>query len=363
MQTLDAPKTQMKELDFRPKNFGQVIGQKDAKDVLKVQIAAFKKTRNSVPHTLFLGYSGLGKTTLANVMAIEMGVSFHQVMATRIKTAMDLYNIIKNIEENDVVFIDEIHALAPKIQEHLYGLMEDFTWTMEDKNLNRQVLQRVPRFTLIGATTHTGDLNAPLLSRFQSKRYLKPYSIDDLTEMIMTASERIYNVSMPEEVATTIAQLSRRTARIAYNLLRSYMDVAEAATPGKVTPNVLTKKLLYATLKYENIDPIIGLDYPSRRYLKELAKENGPLGEDTIARMINEQNSTVRSMIEPFLLSEITLKYTQIGTGEIEETGSFISITKKGRVANQIAITYLKLCQKLQDQDWFKNECLSFKPE
>ena len=119
--------------------------------------------------------------------------------------------------------------------EHLYGVMEDFSCTIEDKNLNRQRTIRIPRFTLIGATTHTGGLNAPLLSRFQYKAQLVPYSTEDLTKMITSAGQRIYNVDIPYEVAERLAALSRKTARVAYNLLRSLIDVAEAETTGKVT--------------------------------------------------------------------------------------------------------------------------------
>ena len=181
IQAIEETAKTMRHNDFRPQTFDQVIGQTEIKEFLKLKIAAFKKTRLSLVHTLFLGFSGVGKTTLAHVVANEMGVTFHQIMATRIKTEADLQNVIKNIEENDIVFIDEIHALSPKIQEHLYGIMEDFTCTMEDKNLNRQVIRRIPRFTLIGATTHSGDLNPPLLSRFQYKANLLPYSAEDLT--------------------------------------------------------------------------------------------------------------------------------------------------------------------------------------
>ena len=136
-----------------------------------------------------LGPSGSGKTTMANVMANEMQVGFHQIMATRIKNWNDFYQILKGINANDVIFIDEIHALAPKIQEQLYGVMEDFVCTLEDKNLQKQIQVRVPRFTLIGATTHTGELNAPLLSRFQYKGHLMPYTTLELTNMVMLTEE------------------------------------------------------------------------------------------------------------------------------------------------------------------------------
>jgi Holliday junction DNA helicase RuvB len=352
----------MMQSDFRPQTFDQVVGQTEIKEFLKLKIAAFKKTRVSLVHTLFLGFSGLGKTTLANVVANEMGVRFHQIMATRIKTWADFYNIIKNIEENDIVFIDEIHALAPKIQEHLYGVMEDFTCTVEDKNLNRQRLVRIPRFTLIGATTHSGELNPPLLSRFQYKANLIPYSTEELTKMITTAGERIYDISVPHDVANRLAKLSRRTARIAYNLLRSLMDIAEAQTPKKVTPDMLTMNLMNKMLKYEKIDPIIGLDYVSRKYIVSLLRENSALGSKTIANYINEQESTVTGMIEPFLFSEIELQFGDSGNIRVQKS-PFVRITKKGRVALEPAYNYIKLCHQLQKQGWFNNESLNVKPE
>jgi Holliday junction DNA helicase RuvB len=312
---------------------------------------------------LFLGFSGVGKTTLANVVANEMGVTFHQIMATRIKNWADFYNIIKNIEENDVVFIDEIHALDRRIQEHLYGVMEDFSCTIEDKNLNRQRTIRIPRFTLIGATTHTGGLNAPLLSRFQYKAQLVPYSTEDLTKMITSAGQRIYNVDIPYEVAERLAALSRKTARVAYNLLRSLIDVAEAETTGKVTFDTLKPSLMYKMLKYEKIDPILGLDYTSRRYIVALLRENIPLGKETIANLLQEQESTVITMVEPFLLSEIELKFQEPNGKLVMQKSPFVRITKGGRVALEPALNYIKLCQTLQRQGWFNNESLNVKSE
>ena len=361
-QVINETAKSMKQIDFRPKTFDQVIGQTEVKENLRLKIAAFNKTRVSLVHTLFLGFSGVGKTTLANVVAYEMGVTFHQIMATRIKTWADFYNIIKNIEENDVVFIDEIHALAPKIQEHLYGVMEDFTCTVEDKNLNRQRLVKIPRFTLIGATTHSGDLNAPLLSRFQYKANLVPYSNQELTQMITTAADRIYNIEIPHDVASRLAQLSRRTARISYNLLRSFMDLAEAQTPGKVTSDMLTRSLMSKMLRLEQLDPLIGLDYVSRKYIVALLREGGALGARTISNYINEQESTVTSMIEPFLFSEISLEFEDKGEKIIQKS-PFIRITRKGRVALEPAYNYILLCQELQARGWFKDESLNVKSE
>jgi Holliday junction DNA helicase RuvB len=378
MQEVKEMPTIMEHTDFRPKTFKQVVGQKETIELLEIKIAAFKKNRVSIVHTLFLGPSGIGKTTFANVLANEMGVRFHQVMATKIKTDTDLYNIIKNIEEGDVVFIDEIHALSDKIQEHLYGVMEDFTVSLEDKNLNALVLHRIPRFTLIGATTHSGDLNAPLLSRFQLKVHLLPYNVEELKNMIITAGERIYGVTLPSEIAEKLARLSRKTARVAYTLLRSLIDIAEAQTTGKVTSSVLTMDLLFKMLKYEKIDPLIGLDVASRKYLVELIRESKvvrstayveaikpiPIGTKPLATLCNQQESTITGMIEPYLLSEIELAYwdNENKTNKVEKS-PFVRITKRGRIPLPSSVNYIQICRSLQKQGWFVNESFNIKSE
>jgi len=357
------PVTQEREvnhMDFRPKTFDQIIGQEEVKENLKLKIAAFKKTNKSVVHMLFLGFSGVGKTTMANAVANEMGVNFHQIMATRIKTWADFYNILKDVEENDIIFIDEIHALDRKIQEQLYGVMEDFTCTLEDKNLNRVRLVKINRFTMIGATTHTGKLNDALLNRFQYKGQLLPYTHLELSKMVQTAGERIYNVEIPEEISLRLAQLSRKTARVAYNLLRTLMDTAEASTDGRVRSDMLTKDLMYKTLKLEQIDPLVGLDYASRKYLLTLLREEKPLGSRSIGSMINEQESTVLNTIEPFLLSDIKLEFQKQGQ-TVELNKPFIKITPKGRISTESAYHYIRLCQNLQSHGWFPNESLTIK--
>jgi Holliday junction DNA helicase RuvB len=378
MQTVVDTANIMRQTDFRPKTFKQIVGQAETIELLQIKIAAFKKTGTPVVHTLFLGPSGIGKTTFANVVALEMGVRFHQVMATKIKTDADLYNIIKNIEEGDVVFIDEIHALSTKIQEHLYGIMEDFTVSLEDKNLNAIVQHRIPRFTFIGATTHSGDLNAPLLSRFQLKVHLLPYNVQELKNMVITAGERIYGVTLPSEIAEKLARLSRRTARVAYNLLRSLMDIAEAQTPGKVTSDVLTMDLLFKMLKYEKIDPLIGLDVASRKYLVELIKESKavrpttsfeavkpiPIGPKPLATLCSQQESTVTGMIEPYLLSEIELAFwdNDQKINKVEKS-PFVRITKRGRIPLPSSVNYINICRSLQKQGWFVNESFNIKSE
>jgi Holliday junction DNA helicase RuvB len=348
----------MNHLDFRPKTFDQVVGQDEIKEYLKIKISAFRKTNITIGHILFLGFSGTGKTTLANVVANEMQVGFHSVMATRIKNWDDLYSILKNVQENDVLFIDEIHALAPKIQEQLYEVMEDFRCTFHDKDRATPLVINLPVFTLIGATTHSGELNAPLLSRFQYKAQLDPYTVHQLKDMVIAACDRTYGLDMPDDVAYMIGKLSRRTARICYNLLKSYIQVVEAEYSGRIYSHMLTKELLSKTLKHEKLDPIVGLDTATRRYLVAMLRDSVPLGSRSLASMIGEQESTVLHMIEPFLLSEIQLEYSKDGSIQ-KMVGPFCQITKKGRRATESAFKYIKLCNVLQQSGWFNNESLN----
>ena len=342
--------------DFRPMTFADYSGQEETKDYLRLKVSAFKKTRTAAGHVLFLGPSGLGKTTISNVFANELGVRFHQLMATRINSFEDIANILADIQENDVVFIDEIHALSSRIQEELYGVMEDFAYDEYDYYFQKSIRKSVPRFTLIGATTHAGDLNAPLLSRFQDRIELSPYSSEQLVEMVMKAGKRMYNIDIPKDVAGNLARLSRRTARHAYSLLKSYMEVVEAMTPGVVRPEHLTLELFQRTLRMKRIDPILGLDVASRKYLVTMLRERSPLGIKALAAMVNEQESTISYMIEPFLFSDIELSFD----GQ-EFYGPMARPTKKGRIATEVAEAYLKACQQLQRKEgWFSNESLTF---
>jgi Holliday junction DNA helicase RuvB len=342
--------------EFRPLTFADYSGQEESKTYLQLKVSAFKKTRQAAGHVLFLGPSGLGKTTIATIFANELGVRFHQLMGTRIKSFQDIINIVQNIKENDIVFIDEIHALNSRIQEELYILMEDFAYDHFSHHYGKSIRRTVPRFTLIGATTHAGDLNAPLLARFQDRIELSPYSRAQLTEMIIKAGKRMYMIDIPVIIADNLARLSRRTARHAYSLLKSYMEVVEAMTPGNVTANDLALDLLEKTLRMKRIDPILGLDVASRKYLVAILRDPSPMGIKSLATMINEQESTISYMIEPFLFSDTTLSYN----GQ-DFSGPMARPTKKGRVVTEVAEAYILACQNLQKESgWFNNESLTF---
>ena len=348
-----------KKNHFRPSTFDDVIGQDAVKEFMQIKINAFKKTGRSVSHTLLLGFSGSGKTTMANVVANEIGSNFISVMGSRLKTWNDLHSFIKQIRENDVLFIDEIHCLTQKMQEHLYGLMEDFTYTVEDKNMARPQTFNVPRFTLIGATTHAGDLNAPLLGRFAYHAQLVPYTTVELTNMVKKAGRRIYELEVPHEIAEKIANLSCRIARKAYTILENMVEVAEGTEKGKITSSHINVDLLKKTLKFMGLDPIVGLDIASRKYVTTTVRVNKELGVKTIASMINEQEVTVQNFIEPFLVSEI--EFTNPVSG-VKHSGPFTRITKRGRVPTTQALAYIQLMQKFQSaHGFFQNENLSVK--
>ena len=343
--------------DFRPTKFEDIIGQDNVKEYLQMKIAAYKKTLNPVPHILLLGSSGLGKTTLANVFAMELGVTFHSHMATKIKTWEDFYNILKKVRAHDVLFIDEIHALPPKVQEALYSVMEDFKCPLLDKNLINPITVSIPKFTLIGATTHGGMIKGPLIGRFQYKGYLIDYNNEQLSGMAKNACRRIYGIDLPDTTASKMASTCKRTARNVYSMLRNLIDVAESDTRGMVFGEHLTPSMLLKTLKMERIDPYVGLDPISRKYLTVLLRENTSLGSRTIANMINEQEITVVYMIEPFLTSEIALEFKSNNMPKIIN-GPFVRITPKGRVITEAGRTYLSICRNLQHSGWFTGENL-----
>ena len=353
----------MSNNNFRPKTFQEVVGQDAIKQYLKIKVDAFMKTGICPSHMLFLGFSGAGKTTLANVVSNELGTKFHSIMATNVRTFDDLYNIFKSVEQNDVVFLDEIHAIAPKVQEYLYSVLEDFKLTTFNKSLQKQQTYNLPRFTCIGATTHSGDLNAPLLARFPYKAILQPYTKVELTKMIHTACKRIYGLDLDLNVCEEIAQLSKNTARNAYNLLSSLIVVGEASSQSKLMSHMIDKDMLHKTLRYENIDPLIGLDYASRQYLVNLIKESKvkPVGIKTLSSMCREQESNIVNLIEPPLVAGLPFQL-DLEHQTIKFDGPLITIGYGGRRATNVAVNYIRTCQFLQQQKgWFPNESLSIK--
>lgn len=352
----------------RPGTFDAIVGQEETKRLLTLKIKAFKKTNSSVGHLLFLGPPGTGKTTLSNVVATEMGVTFHSIMGNKLKSWTDIYNLIKNVQENDVVFIDEIHCLTEKNQEYLYGIMEDFTYTIENKTLARPQLMKCPRFTLIGATTHTGALNGPFLSRFHHIVNLVPYTDAQLSELVIKSCYRQHQLELPVQIANTIAKLSHKTPRLANMILSNLIEVGHGTYSEKLRSSHLDKTLLEETLKMMGVDPLIGLNRAQRLYLKNLLKECTPhsydgetmppnckcLGIKPLANMCKEQQNTIENFIEPPLLQEI--EYVVPFKNTVQK-GALVKITKHGRTPLQSAWMYMKTMENFQKKlNWFETE-------
>jgi Holliday junction DNA helicase RuvB len=298
------------EMTLRPSLFSEFTGQAKVKERLEITVAAAKKRGEPIDHILLSGPPGLGKTTLANILAKAMGANLKNTSGPTIEKAGDLAGLLTNLEEGDVLFIDEIHRLQKTIEEYLYPAMEDYKLDIIiDQGPNaRSVRLALPRFTLIGATTRSGLLTAPLLTRFPIRERLDYYQADQLQE-IVTRSARLLNVDIEEKGAREIARRSRGTPRIANNLLRRVRDYAEVKHEGRVTAEVADKALAMLEID-EN-----GLDEMDKRILETLISKfgGGPVGLSSMAVAVGEEPDTLEEVYEPYLIMEGYLKRTAQG--------------------------------------------------
>ncbi len=298
------------ETTLRPSLFSEFTGQAKVKERLEITVAAAKKRGEPIDHILLSGPPGLGKTTLANILAKAMGANLKNTSGPTIEKAGDLAGLLTNLEEGDVLFIDEIHRLQKTIEEYLYPAMEDYKLDIIiDQGPNaRSVRLALPRFTLIGATTRSGLLTAPLLTRFPIRERLDYYQADQLQE-IVTRSARLLNVDIEEKGAREIARRSRGTPRIANNLLRRVRDYAEVKHEGRVTAEVADKALAMLEID-EN-----GLDEMDKRILETLISKfgGGPVGLSSMAVAVGEEPDTLEEVYEPYLIMEGYLKRTAQG--------------------------------------------------
>ena len=287
---------------IRPKSFDTYIGQSSLKETLKISIAAAKKREMPLDHLLFYGPPGLGKTTLAGVIAEQMGVD--------IEKPGDMAAILNNLQEGDVLFIDEIHRLNRQVEEVLYPAMEDFFLDMTTGKSQTVKTLRVPlpKFTLIGATTKAGELSGPLRDRFGIIHRLEFYTEDELSQVI-TRTAGILNIEITEDGAYAIAKRSRGTPRIANRLVKRVSDYALVKHDGKITEDIANKSL--DILKIDNY----GLDNTDRSLLKLIIEkyDGGPVGIETIAAAIGEDVRTIEDVCEPFLLQAGLLQRTPRG--------------------------------------------------
>lgn len=284
---------------LRPKSLDDFVGQRQAKDNLRVFVQAARQRGEALDHVLFHGPPGLGKTTLAQIVANELGVNFRSTSGPVITKPGDLAALLTNLEKGDVLFIDEIHRLTPAVEEVLYPAMEDYALDLMigEGPSARSVKIDLPRFTLIGATTRSGLLAKPLLDRFGIPVRLEFYGADDLMRIVARGAAKL-DATMSEDGAMEVARRSRGTPRVAGRLLRRVRDVATVEGADIIDAPVADK-----ALKRLEIDAL-GLDPLDRRYLRLIAEHfgGGPVGVETLAASLAEARDAVEDVVEPFLL-------------------------------------------------------------
>jgi len=298
------------ERALRPKKLDEYVGQEKIREQLEIFIDAAKKRNEALDHVLLFGPPGLGKTTLANIIAKEMGVNLRQTSGPVLEKTGDLAALLSNLEENDVLFIDEIHRLSPVIEEILYPAMEDYRLDIMigEGPSARSVKLELPPFTLIGATTRAGMLTNPLRDRFGIVSRLEFYTRQELTKIVIR-SAGLLEVEIDKEGANEIANRSRGTPRIANRLLRRVRDFAEVKSEGKINKLIADDALIML-----DVD-LIGLDLMDRSFLLAIIEKfsGGPVGLDNIAAAIGEEKETIEDVIEPYLIQQGYLMRTPRG--------------------------------------------------
>jgi len=286
---------------IRPSTLAEYVGQHAVKEQMEIFIHAARARNEALDHTLIFGPPGLGKTTLANIIAQEMGVSIKSTSGPVLEKAGDLAAMLTNLEEGDVLFIDEIHRLSPAVEEVLYPAMEDYQLDIMigEGPAARSIKLDLPRFTLVGATTRAGLLTSPLRDRFGIVQRLEFYNVADLTH-IVSRSCHLLEVPADEEGAAEIARRSRGTPRIANRLLRRVRDYAEVKADG-----MIHKDIADAALAMLNVDDV-GFDNMDRRLLLAMIEkfDGGPVGVDSLAAAISEERDTIEDVLEPYLIQQ-----------------------------------------------------------
>jgi Holliday junction DNA helicase RuvB len=298
------------EMTLRPSVFAEFTGQAKVRERLEITVQAAKQRGEAVDHVLLSGPPGLGKTTLANIIAKAMGANLKSTSGPTIEKAGDLAGLLTNLDEGDVLFIDEIHRLQKTIEEYLYPAMEDFKLDIIiDQGPNaRSVRLNLPRFTLIGATTRSGLLTAPLLTRFPVRERLDYYQAEQLHK-IVTRSARLLNIQIDDRGALEIARRSRGTPRIANNLLRRVRDYAQVKGDGAITAEIADRSLAILEID-EN-----GLEEMDKRILEAVIVKfgGGPVGVNSLSVTVGEEPDTLEEVYEPYLIMEGYLKRTPQG--------------------------------------------------
>lgn len=308
---------------IRPKRLSDYIGQPRVREQMDIFIGAANSRGEPLDHTLVFGPPGLGKTTLANIIAEEMGVKITSTSGPVLEKAGDLAALLTNLEQGDVLFIDEIHRLSPAVEEVLYPAMEDYQLDIMvgDGPAARSIKIDLPPFTLVGATTRAGLLTSPLRDRFGIVQRLEFYNVDDLTSIVARSGE-LMALNVDTQGACEIARRSRGTPRIANRLLRRVRDYAQVKGNGEVDQTCAD-----AALNMLNVD-VYGFDHLDRQLLLALIEkyDGGPVGVESLAASISEERDTIEDVIEPYLMQQ-----------------GFITRTPRGRVATKAAYSHFNV--------------------
>ena len=313
------------ENTLRPKSIDEFIGQTDLKKNLKVFLEASKIRKRALDHVLFHGPPGLGKTTLGQIIARELGVNFKMTSGPVLTKSGDLAAILTSLEANDVLFIDEIHRLSPAVEEILYPAMEDFSCDLivGEGSAARSLRIDLKPFTLVGSTTRLGLLTTPMRDRFGIPVRLNFYEVKDLILVVSRAAD-LLNFNIDQLSASEIAKRSRGTPRIAGRLLRRVIDFATVENNG-----VINKALVDSALSRLGVDHV-GLDQGDRKYLNLLAHEygGGPVGLDTLAAALSESKDSIEEVLEPYLLQEGMIQRTPRGRSLGKKTWEYLGLEK-----------------------------------